>query len=87
MKLKFVEDNGDIMTKMINNVNELEFNYIEFIDKLYIGEDIEELEFNGNISEELKSKLQSMVTRINTAVKESLNEVDCSQTEINEDTI
>lgn len=75
MRLKFVEENGEIITKMNTDGVETDFNYIEFIELLYSGEEIQEPIYEGEFSEASKTKLNEMTDRINDIVARSLEEV------------
>jgi hypothetical protein len=78
MKLKFIESNGEIITKMIKDEDESEFNYIEFIEVLYNREQIGESIYEGDITEISKIKLQEMAERINDTIHNSIQETESS---------
>ncbi|MTI85840.1 MAG: hypothetical protein FH756_18570 [Firmicutes bacterium] len=74
MILKFIENEGDILTRIVQGENETEFNYITFIELLFNGEKIEDSIYEGDITEISRQKLQEMLSRINSIVVESQQE-------------
>ncbi len=69
MKVKFtIEEGNEISTKLIDGQEELEFKYIDFVQKLYKGKELEVCEFNGEIDEYVKTLLSGMVQEINEIV-------------------
>ena len=63
MIIKFINEDGKIQTKFLNEELKLvDFDYVTFINKFYDGDDIE-LQFNG-VEDEDRKKLESFVDEI-----------------------
>ena len=63
MIIKFINENGKIQTKFLNDEFKLvDFDYVTFINKFYDGDDIK-LEFDG-VEDEDKEKLESFIDKI-----------------------
>lgn len=68
MKLKFTKVGEQIDIKVLYSEGEVPFEYVHFINRLFDGESLEEIEFEGDISDEVKVKLQEMTTKINESI-------------------
>ena len=53
----------------------IKFNYIQFINMLYRGEELEEIIFEPEIVEEEKNQIIDMIKEINNTVKLELKDV------------
>ena len=58
MKLVFFKENEDIKLKLNNNGTDEEFSYVKLIKFLHVGNELEETEYNDDISDEEKSKIK-----------------------------
>jgi hypothetical protein len=75
MNIKFeIQDDNTILTKIIEDDSVEEFNYVQFIDKLYDGVKFEGYTIDGTVNENIQASLDSMVTEINLAVQNQLQE-------------
>lgn len=68
MKIIVNKVNNNIGVKLEIDGKEIDFKYIDFIDKLYSKEKIEDITFN-NIEEWEKTKISELVKQINDTVK------------------
>lgn len=56
------------------NDKSVKFDYIQFIDMLYRGEELEEILFDTEIVEEEKNQITDMINEINNTVKLELKD-------------
>ena len=56
------------------NDKSVKFDYIQFIDMLYRGEELEEIIFDLEIVEEEKNQITDMINEINNTVKLELKD-------------
>lgn len=69
MKIEIGRNDGSNITVMIDFGTGLkEFKYQEFISNLYENEEIEDLTFNKNITEDERNKMRQMIAEITAAV-------------------
>ena len=69
MKLKFIKVNDVIETKLIINDIEQNFEYLTFINNLIDGNEIEEIIYPDDISNEEKEEIDKMIEQINEVIK------------------
>jgi len=70
MKLKFVRTNDTIETKLVIDDNEQIFDYLSFINKLIDGEQLEDVEYPDDVSENEKKEVNDMIEKINDIINE-----------------
>ena len=74
MKLKFTKSGEDnINIKIVENLIESEFDYVDFIKHIHNNPSLEESEFIGDISEDEKEKINEMIEAINEAAISKAN--------------
>jgi hypothetical protein len=71
MKLKFVRTNDTIETKILINDDEMDFEYLRFINQLIDGEQLEETIYPNNVSDGEKKEIDEMVKQINDILVEN----------------
>lgn len=71
MKLIFVKNGNDYSTKIMQDSEECEFNYVDFIKLVCSGQLIEPPEFLGEISEEERRIITEFVEDIRKRVDEN----------------
>lgn len=74
MKLIFTKNSEDIEINIDNDRDIFPFNYLDWINLLYDGIDIEETEFNGEISEIEIEKIKAMIDEISQIVTNNSEE-------------
>ncbi len=73
MKLKFVRVKDTIETKLLINDIEKEFDYLVFINRLISGEQLENIVYPADVTENEKNEIDSMVEKINEVIAENNN--------------
>lgn len=68
LNLKKTKDQYKVLIEK-NGEKPEKFEYIKFINLLYAGEEIEEVAYDENISQEERNQLDKMINDINTIVK------------------
>lgn len=68
LNLKKTKDQYKVLIEK-NGEKPEKFEYVEFINLLYAGEEIEEIIYDDNISQEEREQLDKMINDINTIVK------------------
>ena len=71
MKLKFIRVENTIETKLIIDNNEQKFDYLLFINRLINGEQLENIEYPNDITEDEKKEVINMVEKINEVINEN----------------
>lgn len=70
MKIKVSKENDDIITKLVIDGVEKQFDYIRLINELYENEEIENIEFSDDIeeweAEEIKKLVDEIIKATNT---------------------
>ena len=73
MNLKFTKKDEIIITKIVKDGKEEEFEYLSFIKYLLEENKFDGSEFDGEFSDLEKNKVKEMVNEINEAVKKKEN--------------
>lgn len=71
MKLKFVRTDDTIETKLIIDDNEQNFDYLSFINKLIDGEQLEDIEYPDDVTEDEEKEVNTMIEKINSIINEN----------------
>ena len=75
MKLKFIRESETVDTKIIlDNGEEKEFDYLLFINKIIDGEQIDDIIYPDDISDDEKNEIKNMIDSINQIIKANGNE-------------
>ena len=64
MRLHFIKSDNDISVKIHSDGHDSPFNYLDFIQKIIKGEEIEEPTFDREIEESDKNKIIEMLQKI-----------------------
>lgn len=72
MKLIFEKEPEENLSVKIETCkgNKINFNYIELIEMLYQGDNIEEIVYPEDIEEQQKENIEQMIEKINDEVKQ-----------------
>ncbi len=68
MKLVFFREENEIKLKLNHEGNDEEFNYVRLIKFLHENNELETTEYDDDISEDEKGKINDMIQKINQTV-------------------
>ena len=68
MKLVFFREENEIKLKLNHDGNDEEFNYVRLIKFLHENNELETTEYDDDISEDEKGKINDMIQKINQTV-------------------
>jgi hypothetical protein len=74
MKLKFVRTDDTIETKLVTDENEQSFDYLLFINKLIDGEQIEDIEYPNDVTEDEEKEVNVMIEEINNIINKNTDD-------------
>lgn len=64
MKIQVYKENDDIVTKLVIDKMEEQFDYVKLINKLYEGEKIDKTDFDENVDEWERNEIQKLIDEI-----------------------
>jgi len=70
MQLIFKRENDKLTIEIKDGVSTIEFNYVDMIKKFLKEKELEETIFDGDFSDNEKTKIKEMVEKINQAIPE-----------------
>lgn len=82
MKLKFSrKDDNSSVSILVEGSEELEFNYIEMVKRIYLDRKIEPAVIEGDFSVDEKKSIDDLISEISEGVESLFSEVEEEQTE------
>lgn len=64
MKIQVYKENDDIVTKLVIDKMEEQFDYVKLINELYEGEKIDKTDFDENVDEWERNEIQKLIDEI-----------------------